>query len=157
MTAALEKVRAAQQPSTPPAQGTRPTDAERQAREKARVTALAKELGVTEAKVQAALDAIKADREASRRTELTTRLDAAVKAGTLSAADKASVLKAFDAGVLGGRPPDPDRPPRPGRTLPRRRLTGVRRRVPAGTRHTGRTAARRAIGAGMPGAPASIW
>lgn len=105
VSAALEKVRAAQKPSTPPAQGTTPTDAERQAREKARVTALAKELGVTEAKVQAALDAIRADREASRRTELTTRLDAAVTAGTLSAADKASVLKAFDAGVLGGGRP----------------------------------------------------
>ena len=105
MTAALEKLRAAQQPSTPPAQGSQPTDAERQAREKARVTALAKELGVSQAKVQAALDAIKADREASRKTELTTRLDAAVKAGTLSAADRASVLKAFDAGVLGGGRP----------------------------------------------------
>ena len=52
----------------PRPQGTKPTDAERQAREKARVTALAKELGVSEAKVQAALDAIKADREASRKS-----------------------------------------------------------------------------------------
>ena len=102
VTAALEKVRAAQQPSTPPAQGATPTDAERQAREKAHVTTLAKELGLSEAKVQAALDAIRTEREASRKTELSTRLDAAVKAGTLSAADKASVLKAFDAGVLGG-------------------------------------------------------
>jgi hypothetical protein len=102
VTAALEKVRTAQQPSAPPAEGSKPTDAERAAREKARVTALAKELGVSEAKVQAALDAIEADRAASRRTELSTRLDAAVKAGTLTAADKASVLKAFDAGVLGG-------------------------------------------------------
>jgi hypothetical protein len=105
VTAALEKVRAAQKPATPPAQGTKPTDAERQAREKATVTALAKELGVSEAKVQAALDAIKADREASRKSELSSRLDTAVKAGTLSAADKASVLKAFDAGVLGGGRP----------------------------------------------------
>ena len=105
VTAALEKVRAAQKPATPPAQGTKPTDAERQAREEARVTALAKELGVSEAKIQAALDAIRADREASRKSELFSRLDTAVEAGTLSAADKASVLKAFDAGVLaGGRP-----------------------------------------------------
>ena len=105
VSAALEKVRAAQQPSTPPAEGTRPTEAERQAREKALVTALAKELGVTEAKVQAALDAIRADHAASHKAELTARLDAAVTAGTLSAADKASVLKAFDAGVLGGGRP----------------------------------------------------
>ena len=105
VTAALEKVRAAQKPSAPPAQGATPTDTERQAREKARVTALAKELGVSEAKVQAALDAIRADREADRKAELSTRLDTAVKAGTLTAADKASVLKAFDAGVLGGGRP----------------------------------------------------
>ena len=105
VAAALEKVRAAQEPSAPPAQGAKPTDAERQAREKARVTALATELGVSEAKVQAALEAIRADREASRKAELSTRLDAAVKAGTLTAADKASVLKAFDAGVLGGGRP----------------------------------------------------
>ena len=104
VSAALEKVRAAQQPGTPPAQGAKPTDAERQAREQARVTALAKELGVTEAKVQAALGAIRAERSASRKAELSARLDAAVKAGTLSAADKASVLKAFAAGVLGGGP-----------------------------------------------------
>ena len=104
VTAALEKVRAAEKPSTPPAEGARPTDAQRQAMEKARVAALAKALGVTEAKVQAALDAIRADHEAGRRTELSTRLAAAVKAGTLSAADQASVLKAFDAGVLGGGP-----------------------------------------------------
>jgi hypothetical protein len=105
VAAALEKVRAAQKPATPPAQGTKPTDAERQAREKATVTALAKELGVSEAKVRAALDAIKADREAGRKSELSSRLDAAVKAGTLSAADKTAVLKAFDVGVLGGGRP----------------------------------------------------
>ena len=39
VSAALEKVRAVQQPTTPPAEGSKPTDAERQAREKARVTA----------------------------------------------------------------------------------------------------------------------
>jgi hypothetical protein len=105
VSAALEKVREAEKPVTPPAQGTRPTDAERQAREKARTVALAKELAVSEAKVQAALDAVRADREAGRKGELSSRLDAAVQAGTLSAADKASVLKAFDAGVLGGARP----------------------------------------------------
>lgn len=107
VTAALEKVRAAEKPATAPTPGTRPTppsDAQRQAREKAHVTALAKALGVSEAKVRAALDAVRAQREAGHRTELSSRLDTAVKAGTLSAADKASVLKAFDAGVLGGGP-----------------------------------------------------
>jgi hypothetical protein len=104
LEAALTKVREAQQPATKPADGTTPTDAERAARDKARNAALAKELGLTEAKVQAAFDALRAEREAARKTELTTRLDAAVKAGTLSAADKASVLKAFDAGVFGVGP-----------------------------------------------------
>ena len=105
VSAALAKVRTAQQPATPPAPGTRPTEAERQAREKAMAAALAKELGVSQAKVQSALDAIEADRKASHKSELSSRLDAAVQAGTLSAADKASVRKAFDAGVLGGGRP----------------------------------------------------
>ena len=39
---------------------------------------------------------------AEHRSDLSDRLDAAVKAGDLTAADKASVLKAFDAGVLDG-------------------------------------------------------
>ena len=109
--AALDTVRDATRPdkaATPPAEGTPPTPptaAERTAREKARVTALAKALGLSEAKVQSALDAVRADREAARRSELSSRLDTAVKAGTLTAADKASVLKAYDAGVLGGPRP----------------------------------------------------
>lgn len=111
---ALDAVRDSSRPdraATPPAEGTKPTNptpptaAERAAREKARVAALAKELGLSEARVQGAFDAIKADREAAGRTQLSSRLDAAVKSGTLGPADKASVLKAFDAGVLGGPRP----------------------------------------------------
>lgn len=89
-----------------PADGTRPTpptDAQREARQSALAKALAKELGVSEAKVTAALDKVRAAHEAERRDELSTRLDDAVKAGDLTAGDKASVLKAFDAGVLGPR------------------------------------------------------
>ena len=55
------------------------------------------------AKVQAALDAARTEARATERADLKTRLDAAVKAGTLTAADEASVLKAFDADLLGGR------------------------------------------------------
>ncbi|GAB3068229.1 hypothetical protein [Pedococcus soli] len=108
---ALDAVRDANRPArpaTPPAQGTKPTPptaAERTAHEKARVAALAKQLGLSEAKVQAAFDAVRADHEAARRTDLSSRLDGAVKDGKLTAADKASVLKAFDAGVLGGPRP----------------------------------------------------
>ena len=105
LQAALESARAATRPATPPTPGTRPSEADRAAREKAMAAALAKALGVSEAKVQSALDSVRAQRQAEHRSELVTRLDAAVKAGTLSAADKASVLKAFDAGVLGGPRP----------------------------------------------------
>ncbi|NNM46012.1 phage protease [Knoellia koreensis] len=101
---ALDSVREQLKPSSPPAQGTKPTEADRAAHEKAEVAALAKALGVSEAKVQAALDKVQAAQKTERRTDLSTRLDTAVKDGKLSAADKESVLKAFDAGVLGGGP-----------------------------------------------------
>lgn len=105
VTSALASVRDATRPSSPPAEGSKPSEADRQAREKARVTALAKALGVSESKLQAALDSIEAEHRANRRADLATRLDAAVGDGTLTAADKASVLKAYDAGVLGGAGP----------------------------------------------------
>ena len=83
-------------------QPTPPTDEERAEREAAFATALAKALGLSEDKVSDALDTVRAAREADRRQELGERLDTAVEDGDLTAADKASVLKAFDAGVLGG-------------------------------------------------------
>lgn len=79
-----------------------PTDAERQARQQEFATALAKELGIDAAKVTAAFDELRAERQAEARAAFGARLDEAVKAGKLTEADKASVLKAFDAGVLGG-------------------------------------------------------
>lgn len=81
---------------------TPPTEAERTAREAAFAKALAKELGVDQAKVTKALETVRAARDAERRTDLSERLDTAVKDGKLTAGDKASVLKAYDAGVLGG-------------------------------------------------------
>ncbi|MFC7502794.1 hypothetical protein, partial [Nocardioides sp. GCM10030258] len=65
--------------------------------------ALADELGLDEAKVADALDTLRDAQKAERRTDLSERLDTAVKDGDLTDADKASVLKAYDAGVLGGR------------------------------------------------------
>lgn len=84
--------------------GTRnpPTQAEIDARQQAFAAALAKELGIDQTKVTAAFDALRAEREAARKAELSTRLDAAVKSGKLTDADKQSILKGFDAGVLGG-------------------------------------------------------
>ncbi|MCX6395022.1 MAG: hypothetical protein NTV23_00875 [Propionibacteriales bacterium] len=107
---ALDAVRADLRPAAP-ADGTRPTpptDAERAAHQKALATALATKLNVSEAKVTAALevaqkaaDADRAEHKTQERADLVTRLDAAVKAGTLTEADKTSVLKAFDADLLG--------------------------------------------------------
>ncbi len=88
---------------------TPPTDAERAERQAALAAALAEELDISEAKVAAALaelqeqhEADRAERRAEVREHLVERLDAAVEDGTLTAADKASVLKAFDADLIGG-------------------------------------------------------
>ncbi|SDD63108.1 hypothetical protein [Nocardioides lianchengensis] len=88
---------------------TPPTEEERAEHQAALVTALAEKLDVSEAKVEAAYAVIEEKREAERterqaesRADLVTRLDEAVTAGTLTEADKASVLKAYDADLLGG-------------------------------------------------------
>ncbi|MEP6856563.1 MAG: hypothetical protein ABJA33_13890, partial [Pedococcus sp.] len=79
--AALDTVREAtksDRTATRPAEGAKPTPptaAERSVREKARAASLAKELGLSESKVQAAFDALEADRGAARKTELSGRLD----------------------------------------------------------------------------------
>lgn len=86
-----------------PAEGeerTAPTDEERAEREAAFAKALAEELGVDEDKVSDALETVRSAAKAERRTALGERLDQAVEDGELTAADKASVLKAYDAGVI---------------------------------------------------------
>ena len=98
-------VREANRPTEKPAEGTRPTEAERGTLRAAYVTALAKELGVTEARLTAALADVRSEHEGEHRTRLGERLDTAVDSGTLTASDRAAVLKAFDAGVLGGGGP----------------------------------------------------
>ena len=82
-----------------------PTAAERTARHDKLTSALAKELGLSETKVEAAFEKVHKARAAAHRDALGDRLDAAVEDGKLTKADKASVLKAFDAGVLGGPGP----------------------------------------------------
>lgn len=85
-----------------------PTEEELAEREAAFVTALADELGVSEAKVSAALDVLKEEADtrgeeirADLRERLAERLDAAVEDGTLTESDKTSVLKAYDAELIG--------------------------------------------------------
>ncbi|MBM0127737.1 hypothetical protein IMY96_23545 [Pimelobacter simplex] len=109
LSAALDAVRDQLRPdgAERPAEGeepTPPTGAERAEREAALATALATELGIDEAKVSAALDEVRAAHDAERRQALSERLDEAVADGDLTAGDKASVLKAYDAGLLGGGP-----------------------------------------------------
>ncbi|WP_200932641.1 hypothetical protein [Aeromicrobium sp. Leaf245] len=110
---ALAAVREDLRPDAP-AEGEKPTppsDEERADRQAALAKALAKELDVSEAKVTAALAAAekqaasdREERQAESRTALVERLDAAVEDGTLTKADKTSVLKAYDAELLGGGP-----------------------------------------------------
>lgn len=109
LDSARDEVRPDTSKSTDGDKPTPPTAAERTERQAALAKALAKELGVSEAKVKAALavahkqaDADRQERRAESRADLVTRLDAAVKTGTLTEADKVSVLKAFDAELLGG-------------------------------------------------------
>ena len=108
---ALDDVRDELRPDRP-TDGSRPappTAAQRTEHQAALAKALAKELGVSEAKVKAALtvankqaDADRQEHRADARADLVTRLDAAIKEGTLTEADKASVLKAYDAELIGG-------------------------------------------------------
>lgn len=109
---ALDAVRDDLRPAKP-ADGTKPTpptEAQRAAHQAAFVKALAAKLGVSEAKVKAALLVAQTEARAAERANLKTKLDAAVKAGTLTDADEASVLKAFDAKVIGGGPGGPGGP-----------------------------------------------
>jgi hypothetical protein len=82
-----------------------PTSAQRDALRDKLTAALAKELGLSEAKVEAAFEKVHKAHAADRREALSDRLDDAVEDGKLTNDDKASVLKAFDAGVLGGPGP----------------------------------------------------
>lgn len=104
LRSALDKVRAdlrpAQRPDGPP------SAADLKAMQAKFGQSLAKALGISPDKVTQALEKVRAAHEAAQRAALVSRLDAAVKAGTLTADDRASVLKAFDAGVLDG-PPGP--------------------------------------------------
>jgi len=93
---ALDKVRDTLRPTERPA--TRPDPAERQA---ALAEALAAELGVDEAKVSEALEAIRADAVADRKSAFDERVQQAVTDGKLTQAEADAVKKAAEAGVIG--------------------------------------------------------
>jgi uncharacterized protein (DUF1501 family) len=105
----------AQDPSPSPSASAPATSAKPDAgqRQDELAAALADKLGIDKEKVATALAEIRAEREATRtkpdgtarpdRTaELKTRLDAAVKAGTITQAEADAIVKAAEAGVLGG-------------------------------------------------------
>ena len=104
---AIETVQQALKPTAKPTDGTKPTEADRTAREAAFAEALAKELGIDKAKVTDALTALKTEAQASMKEAFKAKLDQAVKDGKLTQAEADAVIKAADAGVIGmgGRGP----------------------------------------------------
>lgn len=108
VTKALQEIREANRPTkpstTPSADPTaKPTRPDQEQREAALAKALAEKLGIDESLVTKAFDEIQAARQADRAAQLKTRLDAAVKAGTLTQAEADAVTKAIEKGVISGR------------------------------------------------------
>ncbi|MET0692616.1 MAG: hypothetical protein ABWY56_01720 [Propionibacteriaceae bacterium] len=98
VTEALKAFRDANKPTTKPTPGTAKPDPS--AQDAALAKSLASKLGVAEAKVTTALKEIREARQADRATALKTKLDAAVKAGTLTQAEADAVTKAVTEGVI---------------------------------------------------------
>ncbi|MGC3955165.1 MAG: hypothetical protein QM804_13125 [Propionicimonas sp.] len=110
----LSEAVSAARKATRPTEKTKPTEqtqAEREAaraeRQAAFAKALASELGIDEAKVTAALNELRTEREAERAAESKAVLDQAVKDGKLTQAEADAVQKAADQGIVrigkGGR------------------------------------------------------
>jgi hypothetical protein len=96
---ALRAFRQANHPSGPRTDGTKP---DRAAKEAALAASLAKSLGIDEAKVKAALEELRTQAQVDRAAALKSRLDQAVKDGTLTQAEADAVTKAVEKGVIGG-------------------------------------------------------
>lgn len=106
VTDALKAIREANRPATRPsaspsgAPTSRPDPAKRDAE---LAKQLATKLGIDEAKVTKALESIRTEHRAERAAALKSRLDAAVKAGTLTQAEADAVTKAVEKDVITGR------------------------------------------------------
>lgn len=96
---ALSTIREERQGDESQADGERP-DPEKKDGEMA--ADLAEQLDLSEDEVTAALEKVRSAAEEDRRAALSERLDTAVGDGDLTKSDAAAVLKALDAGVLGG-------------------------------------------------------
>ena len=100
VTEALKAVREETRPTVKPTPGQdKPAPADRDA---ALAKALAGKLNIDEAKIKTALDEIRAAEASDRAAALKTRLDDAVKAGTLTQAEADAVTKAVEKGVIDG-------------------------------------------------------
>jgi len=97
VTEALNAVRD-EQKATDRSATTRPDPT---ARDAALAKSLAGKLGLDEAKVATALADLRAAHEADHKAAFQTKLDEAVKAGTLTQAEADAVVKAADKGVIG--------------------------------------------------------
>lgn len=97
---ALDEIRTAHQADADTKQG-RPTDEEQAAREAELAKELAEKLGVSQKKVTEAITAIRTERQAEMQSGFNTRIDDAVKAGTLTETEGAAVKKAAEKGVIG--------------------------------------------------------
>jgi hypothetical protein len=90
--------------STAPGTGNADKDARRAQQQADLAAKLAKELGVDQAKVQAALDKIRAEQQAQAKADrlaaLKQRLDQAVTDGKLTRAEADAIYKAAENGVL---------------------------------------------------------
>ncbi len=100
LEAALESVREQLEPSQTE-RSTPPDEGELEERREQMIDVLAEELGLSAAEVTTAVEELQQDGADERRAVLADRLEEAVAAGDLTTEDRASVLKAFDAGVLG--------------------------------------------------------
>jgi hypothetical protein len=98
VTDALKAVRDETRPTTRPTPGAdRPAPGDRDA---ALAKALAGKLNIDEAKIKTALDKIRSAEATDRAAALKTRLDDAVKAGTLTQAEADAVTKAVEKDVI---------------------------------------------------------
>lgn len=108
VTTALKEIRAADRPdpktkptTDPTTQPTTDPKADAATRQAALAKVLAGKLGIDEAKVTTALQEIQTEAQAERTAAFTAKLDAAVKASTITQAEADAVLKAAEAGVIG--------------------------------------------------------
>ena len=104
VTEAIKAIRADNKGADKPPPGERPDP---QARQAEMAKALAGKLGVSEDKVKAAFEEIRTEQQADHQQAFKTKLDGAVKAGTLTQAEADAVLKAAEMGVIGMGGPGP--------------------------------------------------